>query len=112
MRFLMLSLVSLACLAGCAANPPPIAQTAPAAPPTAARAVVAQPAPAVQTASADGDQRICKSMPVTGSLTAKRVCSTRAEWDAFDKKARKALTSSTSSANRAASSAVKTQADA
>jgi hypothetical protein len=73
-------------LGACAANS--------AAPPTLAPAPVAaaQPAaakPAAQpVAATNADKKICRTMPVTGSLAPKRVCSTQAEWDAFDKQAR------------------------
>ena len=85
---LVLGFAGLACLAACveAPAPPMTASSTPPATPVAA----ARPAdPAVQTASATSpEKKICKSMPVTGSMNPKRVCSTQAEWDAFDKTAK------------------------
>ena len=43
---------------------------------------------AQQLADASGEEKICKNMRVMGSNMPKRVCSTQAEWDAFDKETR------------------------
>jgi hypothetical protein len=39
------------------------------------------------------DQQICKSMKVMGSNFPQKVCSTQAEWDAFDKQAHESVDS-------------------
>lgn len=45
-------------------------------------------------AAADtGEKKICKSMPVMGSNFPERVCSTQAEWDAFNKKGQESVDS-------------------
>jgi hypothetical protein len=46
-----------------------------------ARKAKANPNP--QVASAEGEM-ICKTMTPTGTIMPKKVCSTEAEWDAFD----------------------------
>jgi hypothetical protein len=56
--------------------------------PGAENAAGARPA---QLASTDGEQKICKNVPVTGSNMPRRVCSTRAEWDAYAKKGREGV---------------------
>jgi hypothetical protein len=76
----ILGLGCLAVLAACASDPAPSA-VAPAKP--AAVAVGSKP-----VAVAAADKKVCRSMPVTGSLAPKRVCSTQAEWTAFDKNAK------------------------
>lgn len=43
---------------------------------------------AKQVADAGGDRQICKSMTVMGSNFPQRVCSTQAEWDAFNEQVR------------------------
>jgi hypothetical protein len=48
-----------------------------------ARAARANP-----TANAD---KICKSMTPTGSIMPQRICSTQAEWDAFDRESSKTV---------------------
>ena len=82
---LIIGLAGLAFLGACASDPAP-AQLSKIAPAAALPAAAAPAAPQVTVAT--GERKICKSMPVTGSISAKRVCSTQAEWDAFDKKAK------------------------
>ena len=85
---LVLGFAGLACLAACVDNPaPPMTALNT---PSAAPVATAKPAdPAVQSATATSfEKKICKRMPVTGSMNSKRVCSTQAEWDAFDKTAK------------------------
>ncbi len=46
----------------------------------------------VQLASTEaGEKKICRSMPVMGSNFPKRVCSTQAEWEAFDERSRESV---------------------
>lgn len=69
-------------LTACAVDPAPLASSAPA--PTTATRSAGTAAPAAATPASE--RKICRNMPVTGSLASKRVCSTKAEWAAFDKK--------------------------
>jgi hypothetical protein len=78
---LVFSLAGLLLLAACTIDSAPSAPATIA--PPAASLAAAQPI----AATAD-EKKICHSMPVMGSLTPKRVCSTKAEWDAFDKRAK------------------------
>ena len=41
--------------------------------------------------TAGSDKKICKKMPVMGSIAPKRVCSTQAEWDDFARQGREGV---------------------
>jgi hypothetical protein len=48
-------------------------------------ATAAKPESTAVAAAETGEKKICKSMPVMGSNFPKRVCSTKAEWEKFDR---------------------------
>jgi hypothetical protein len=79
---LIVGVAVLALAAACTTAEAP--SPAPSAPLAAAPAAKTGPQAVPVAAS---DKKICKSMPITGSVSSKRVCSTQAEWDAFNKKA-------------------------
>ncbi len=80
MRLVAIALASIAALSGCTLLTPSGS--------AATRWAALEQSRAAKAGGSGPDARICKTMSVMGSNFPQKVCSTQAEWDAFDEQTR------------------------